>query len=263
MSLRHRFTRSAVALSLMAGVFCRARGGPGGGHHPADRLPGAGRVQRAELADGPGVRARRADLRGREGRPHQGLRQPRRHDPDGLRRPVDQRAQPVGPGPARAGAAAELPDQPVGVRAVRLRRAARAGRATVERCLPGRQQRALHRHRPAVPAPGHRQHDDRHASRCSSTTGASSSPATPSATSSSAPTACSTLTARRRRQLQRRSTTASCPPATRRTRAPTRRTRAGRMRSQDVRTTADETQLDGTPAAARPGHRRGGAGQPA
>ena len=55
--------------------------------------------------------ARRAGLRRREERDHQGLRQPRRHDADDLRRPPHKGRQLLGPRTARARARPGLPDQ--------------------------------------------------------------------------------------------------------------------------------------------------------
>ena len=77
---------------------------------PAVRVPGADRPERSDGSHRRALRARRARVRRREERHHQGLRQPRRHDPDRVRRPAHERAQLLGPRPARARARPEVPD---------------------------------------------------------------------------------------------------------------------------------------------------------
>ena len=139
---------------------CRRRHRAGRGHRPGRR---PGRVHRPADPDRPHrpdrrpVRARRPRLRRREARHHQGLRQPVRHDADDVRRPAAPGRRLLGPRPARHGAAAELPDQPLRVRPVHVRRPDRRHGPGVERRLPdtarpddGR----VRGERPAVAVPG-------------------------------------------------------------------------------------------------------------
>ena len=119
----------------------------------------------------------------------------------------------------------------------------------------------LRGHRPAVPAAGQRQRDDRQRAGADRTTGASSSRATRSVTSPSAPTACSTSRPATARASARRLR----PVALRRrrpTRAPTRPSEGGALRSQDIRTAGDETQLDGTLLRLDPATGAAAAGNP-
>ena len=148
--------------------------------------------------------ARRPRLRRREERRDQGLRQPRRHDADGLRRPAHERPQLLGPRPARAGARPELPGQPVRLRPLRARRRDRRRRAALGharralRRLPdpaGRDRGRLRRQRPALAPPGGRQRDDRPRAGADRGLVPAVSRATRSAASPSAPTARSTSAA--------------------------------------------------------------------
>ena len=106
--------RFAVALSVVVVVSLLGQAGPTRPREaraatlPA-RLHGVGRLHRPDEPDRRALRARRPRLRGREERPDQGLRQPRRHDADGLRRPPHRGPQLLGPRPARPGARPELP----------------------------------------------------------------------------------------------------------------------------------------------------------
>ena len=86
---------AAPAAASLPRRFHRHRGVHGA--HQPDRRP---------------VRLRRARLRRREERPDQGLRQPRRHDADGLRRPAHAGRRLLGPRPARARARPDFPTSP-------------------------------------------------------------------------------------------------------------------------------------------------------
>jgi hypothetical protein len=154
----HRGSRHAWA---SAGIRFRARAagdpgvtvrGPGLG--PAQQLLGVGRVGRPHQPDQHRVRPRRAHLRGREERPHQGLRQRAGPDGDGLRRPAHPGPRLLGPGHAGAGRRPPVPHPPVRVRPLHLRRRHRRDGAAVGRRLPepaGGDRRRLRGLGPAVP----------------------------------------------------------------------------------------------------------------
>ena len=141
--------------------------------------------------------------------------------PDDVRRPPAPGRRLLGPRPARHGAAPELPDQPLRLRPVHVRRPDRRHGPGVERRLPdaarpddGR----VRGQRPAVAPARRRATSARGPSRCSSTTGASSSRATRSARSRSGPTArCTSAAATARAST---SPTTARPAAAARTRPP-------------------------------------------
>ena len=121
----------------------------GCGVHVADRVSRLGGAERTGEPNGAAVRARRADLRRPEKRRDQGLSEPDRHEPDHCCRPVGRGRRLLGSWAARDGAAAGLLDQPVRLRALRVRRPDRWHRAALERRLPD-PARADHRRLPGV-----------------------------------------------------------------------------------------------------------------
>ncbi len=141
-----------------------------GGRVAAARLPGGDRLLGAHPAHGGALLAGRPGVRRREERRHQGVRQPDGHDANRVRRPSHAGAQLLGPWTARSRPRSELPDGPVGLRPVHLRRRHRrygpalgiGGRDLG--WLPDtarRDGRRLCGRRPPLAAPGVRQRDDR------------------------------------------------------------------------------------------------------
>ena len=104
----HGFVGSLMVATLLVvarAVAKRGRRAPG-------RFPGIDRVQRPRPPDGRALLARWPGLRGGEERSDQGVRQPRRHDADPLRRPQHERLQLLGSRPARSRARPRVPVQP-------------------------------------------------------------------------------------------------------------------------------------------------------
>ena len=105
----------AARCRLLLAALIAAGAGParnGRSRHAAGRLPGDDSVQRARSAHGGRVCRERARLRGREERPHQGVRQPVGHDSDAVRRSAHEGPRLLGPRPGGNGARPQFPTRP-------------------------------------------------------------------------------------------------------------------------------------------------------
>ena len=102
----------------------------------AGGLPGHDRLQRSDVPDCGSVRLGWTRVRRREERDAEGVRQPERLDSDADRRLPHRDRRLLGPRLPRSRTRPRLPGQPLRVRVVRLRRAARADGTRLERRLP-------------------------------------------------------------------------------------------------------------------------------